>query len=205
MIQLEEETMNVRLEEGQQADGQEHGAEEGDQQRHADQQGELRQRPVDPDPGQPEHAPGQDQGREVSLTHIPPAHIDHAWTIVGDWLLNAVDRGGDESEDDVIAQLAEGGYQLWLVTRGNTPLAGLITEVVLRKGRKALLYRYLGGAEFDLIVGPILRHTEAWARGLGFGAGDVIEAPCRPGVGRGLERHGWRESCRIYQKVLSDV
>lgn len=119
--------------------------------------------------------------------------------------MNAVHRGGDESEDDVIAQITEGGYQLWLVTRGDEPLAGLITEVMKRRGRMALVYRYLGGAEFDQIVGPILRHTEAWVRGLGFGDGDVIEAPCRPGVGKGLERYGWQESCRLYQRVLGDV
>ena len=139
--------------------------------------------------------------QEVHYALIPPANLDSAWVVAAPWLIQAIGESDSWVEIDTIKEnVRKGAAQLWLFQDKKTGevLVTFITEAVLIGGLPSLVVRWLGGAQPERWISDI-GIVERWAANNGF---HKVEAWGRAGWGKLLQPHGYRESFRVFEKLV---
>lgn len=152
--------------------------------------------------GQHEDAPGQQEGRQVvEAIVVETGKLAQAWALAGPMVMSAVDIGGDETEDDVLRQLATGAYQLWIIAGSEEILAGMVTEAVVRPLRSVLICRYMGGQDITGWWRPVLKEIKRFARWAGC---SEIEFQGKPGSESLAHRAGFKVAHTTFRMTVLD-
>jgi hypothetical protein len=124
------------------------------------------------------------------------------WPTVRPLIERAVLRGhGEYLAEDVAASLLQGDSVLWLLLHAGTIRACAVVEL--------LAYDRLRAARIVVLSGHGMKSwahyievIEHWARDCGC---ERVEAICRPGFGRWLQRYGYERDYVVVTKDITDT
>ena len=104
------------------------------------------------------------------------------------------------NEQSILSQLIDQKLQLWVVTKGDRPVAAVVTEILVYgvTGYKVCII-YLCGGETRADWIDQLPQVEAWARETGC---NEIEEWGRRGWGRDMAAMGYKQRLEVWSKKL---
>lgn len=131
---------------------------------------------------------------------IKGSGIDAIWPVVWACLEKAVARtGGRHDEASVLDGIRNGDMQLWMAgPLGNTEKLAVTTEIVQYPRQKWARILFVGGEGLPMAFG-FLGTIEAWAKAQGCVG---VEGIGRPEWSRLLQRNGYDEAGRLYQRIF---
>lgn len=103
----------------------------------------------------------------MNYTKVSPAHIDHHWPYIRDWV--DISRGADHSYslDDIRALVQSGRADLWVILEG-LEYKGFFIGMTLPAPQGKIYYgAWLGGKDLSSWVNG-LKPIESWARDAGY-------------------------------------
>jgi hypothetical protein len=122
----------------------------------------------------------------ISTGGVPLSCLHLVWHEFAPLLEPAVRRTPDKP--DVLARLIARDAQLWAVYDEATPIAAIVTTIMLNASMKKCRLWLVGGCRVRDWAGELLPQIERWARGLGCTA---MCASGREGWARLARQLGW--------------
>ena len=139
---------------------------------------------------------------DVRISPIRPELIDTIWPAAVNMLEPAVATGdGKFKIEDVREQILTGFLVLWMIWRGNKPVAFYTTRIVEYPQRRAMAVDWVGGGEMRHWMHLALNEIEDHARN---NKCKHLEGFGRSAWGRVLKRRGWKPEYVAYRMELSD-
>jgi hypothetical protein len=115
----------------------------------------------------------------LTLHSIAAETVPSLWEHVVGWLAPAIGMTqGCFEASDVLGALTEGRQQLWLLSRGDSAVAAVVTQIIQYPRRTVLFVPFMGGRDVLRGLGTVMRELEAWAMAQGC---DAVQATGRKG------------------------
>lgn len=138
----------------------------------------------------------------MNITPIQPDLVGAVWPAVVEMLQPAVDTAKGKCEmTDLLSEILKGSLVLWMVWKGNKPVAFFTTRIIEYPQRRAMALDWVGGREMRTWMKKALDLVEEHARRNGC---EHLEGYGRSAWGRLLKRHGWEPEYVAYRMELNN-
>ena len=133
----------------------------------------------------------------ISVTEVSKDMIPRVWSALAPEIEKAMSSGqGDECTPETIAaSLGAGLSEMWAI-HDQTRLMGCVVIAIEQSSTRKVWVDLLAGFEMDTWVGKLEEVLKAYAEQVG---ASCVEASCRPGLARNLEKRGWRKKAVIME------
>jgi len=140
--------------------------------------------------------------QDVRISPIRPELVEAIWPAVMELLGPSVETSkGKFKIEDLHADIQSGMFVLWMVWRGQKPIAFYTTRIVEYPQRRAMAMDWVGGTDIRSWMHAALDEMEAHARA---NHCQHLEGFGRLAWGRLLKRRGWQPEYVAYRMELSD-
>lgn len=132
------------------------------------------------------------------ISEVKIDQLDTVWPS----LLPMVTRGLSHGQGDsmhpchILDDLKAGNMVLWVSYKGETLEAGMVFEVNEFPAKKVVFVVMLAGERMDDWVEDMEKAILQYCENVG---ADCIEASCRPGLAKRLEKRGWKRKAVILE------
>lgn len=136
----------------------------------------------------------------MKFRHVSPAILSDVWPKVEPQIARALSHGqGDQTNTSVFySQIMRGAMQLWVMIDDEEIIASCVLSVIDYPDTKKLWVETLSGDGFDEWGDELEELLLDYMNIMG---ADCIEASCRPGLAKNLQRRrtGWRKKAIIME------
>lgn len=138
---------------------------------------------------------------KYTISLVPTEMVRQAWSKVRPHLKSAIRRSnGRWTPDYVLASLALGEQQLWVVLDETGGVHGAVTSQVVSYPEKTVLtIHFLGGNDFASWYKSLLDTLSRYAKDTKCSA---IECVARPGFWKWFGQDGFEKTSVFYEKVI---
>ena len=139
----------------------------------------------------------------LSLNVVPQDMVEETWPVVGPIIERALKYGeGDrQTLESMKAALVSGQAMLW-VTRSYGEIVGtIVVKLVDYPNKRAVFVELIAGdaGTHNLFAKSFGAVNDMLKRFKKLNKADTIEASCRPGLARILERRGWKPKAVVME------
>lgn len=134
----------------------------------------------------------------LQVSYVPDAQVSEVWYSQIDMIERAMTKGQADwaTSEGMLESIRSGRSQLWAIHEGRHIVAIAVISVSSTKTMTKLFVRLLAGRRMpdwaDMLVENLQRMKEM------VGA-DCIEASCRPGLAKFLQKIGWSKKAVIVE------
>lgn len=125
---------------------------------------------------------------------IPSYEALSVWPEVRDYLIPAIERDGNYSDEDVLTRIQMRDMQLWVM-----PNAAAVTQIHVYPRRKVLVIAYLGGSGMSEWIEELMDTMEEYGRAMGC---DCVDTYGRKGWERVGKARGAESVYTVVRKAL---
>ena len=132
----------------------------------------------------------------LSFSQVPPEYLDFVWQQIEPEVRRGLRRvgSGHETGDHLHEAVRGGRMTMWAIHEGTEVHAAVIFSLRQSGSRLYVFVEMLAGRGIDAWIDELIRLLMDY-RGLIGAKG--LEASCRPGLARYLERKGWRRKAVV--------
>lgn len=138
----------------------------------------------------------------IEVHVVPKEYASEVWIQAEPFIAKAIARVANRVDSFAIWKcVADGVYQLWIVTNGQTIIAAFVTNIQDHPLIRAINMPYLGGEDnsIHLWYGLALQKVEEFARLNGC---KIAEFTGRPGWKKLMESSGYSPIMTTFEKAL---
>ena len=142
--------------------------------------------------------PKTEPSSQLEFKSVPPDQLIYIWPKIKPMVERGLAHGqGDTTTaDELLKNIADGKFYLWVAHKGDDVLVGMIVSVRINPTGRKIHIEMLAGRDafrWDDHLEQLLKDFKELTGAY------CIEASCRLGVARILERRGWKKKSVIME------
>lgn len=135
---------------------------------------------------------GEGPGGGHVIIAVPHTDLDKVWPTASVELSKAIAHcGGRFFIDDLYKSLQARTAVLWIIVQGTQLRAAAMTRIALYPRKRAVSVDWIGGSGMSEWIPDFIRAMKSYAEA---NSCSVVECSGRPGWGKILPTHGWRQT-----------
>ena len=136
--------------------------------------------------------------QDLQVSYVPMESLEYVWSSQLGMIEKAMTKGqGDwATSDEILGSILDGSSQLWTIHRGEDVKAVVVVGVKVKPLMTKLFVRMIAGTGLDEWAGLLIENLKRFQEVVG---ADCIEASCRPGLAKYLQKIGWSQKAVIVE------